>query len=129
MALTHPLATRNAIAETIRTLTEAGFAPVIELYDGAVLLAELAMDPTTPWVAASGGEINATFPLSDVSANASGTCDNFIIYDDPSGGGGTEVLRGLVTATGGGGDLEFSNDTFVAGETINITTFTWAAPV
>lgn len=129
MALTHPDATRTALAAAIDTITKAGAAPVIEIYDAAVLLAEVAMDAATPWVAGAAGEIDATLPLSDSSANAAGTADNFIVYDDPSGGGGTEVFRGTVSVVGGGGDLQFSNPTFAAGETINITQFTWIAPV
>lgn len=129
MALAHTTATRNALANAIATLVDAGAAPVIEIYDAGLLLAEVAMATPAAFAAASSGEIDAVMPLADSSANAAGTADNFIVYDDPSGGGGTEVFRGSVSDTGGGGDLEMSNATFAAGETINITTFTWIAPV
>lgn len=129
MSLIHTGTTRTALAAVIDTLTKAGAAPVIEIYDAAVLLAEVAMNAATPWVAGAAGEIDATLPLSDSSANAAGTADIFIVYDDPSGGGGTEIFRGSVSVTGGGGDLQFSNPVFAVGETINITQFTWIAPL
>lgn len=42
--------------------------------------------------------------------------------------GNVEIYRGVVTGTGGGGDLEFSNTTFGVGSTITINTYTYTHP-
>ena len=39
--------------------------------------------------------------------------------------GVTQHLQGTVTATGGGGDLEVQNTSFVAGQPISITSYSW----
>lgn len=74
--------------------------------------------------AASGGVLTANAITSDSSADATGTATFFRLLTS----GGTAIVQGTVTATGGGGDLTFSSTSFTAGLTINITSFTLTAP-
>jgi len=72
-------------------------------------------------------------------AASSGTATASAISDDTSATGGTaakfkfqnrdnsEVFRGSVTATGGGGDIELDNVTVGAGVTVSISSFTYSA--
>lgn len=84
----------------------------------------------------------ATLALSNPSfgAAAAGVASADAISDDTDATGGTvalfkfqnrdnvEVLRGTVTATGGGGDLTLSSVTVGAGDTVSISSFTVTAP-
>jgi hypothetical protein len=61
--------------------------------------------------------INGTW--QDLSADAPGTAAHFRLKQ-----GATCHIQGTVTATGGGGDIELSTATLVAGQSVSITTFT-----
>jgi hypothetical protein len=104
-----------------------GNAGKLRIYDGTrpatggaatTLLAEFTMgSPFAPSAAAS--VLSPTLPSSTTGLAAS-TATWFRIVTS----GGTQVIDGSVTASGGGGDLELSTTTVSIGLTINITSFT-----
>jgi len=98
-------------------------ATVATALSGNTLLAELALSSTFA-PAASSGVLTANSITSDTSADATGTASFFRLLTS----GGTAIVQGTVTATGGGGDLTFASTSFVAGYTISITSFTLTAP-
>jgi hypothetical protein len=99
--------------------------------------------PTTPQVGVGGTTLLATLNLSlpafgkfnngvsvagtiadDNSVNATGVAGWFRIYDRD----GVAVIDGDVTATGGGGDIQFDNINFIKGGVVIITTLTAIMP-
>lgn len=109
-------AIRNALLNQF--VSDAGSGALIRLYDstqpaaggaGTTLLAQLTCSSVLGTV--SGGVLTLNAVTQDSSADASGTCTWFRI----STSGGTWVMDGSVTATGGGGDLTMPTTTVTAG--------------
>lgn len=133
MAATFLEARRNAMLDTLTAPCNSGF---LRVYDGAVpadadaalagntLLAELTMNATS-FPAAAAGVLTANAITQDASANNTGTASFFRIYQSD---GTTCVLQGTVTATGGGGDLQFATVSFVAGAVVQVTALTISMP-
>ncbi|MHA2401358.1 MAG: hypothetical protein ACXADH_00085 [Candidatus Kariarchaeaceae archaeon] len=64
-------------------------------------------------------------PISeDTSVDATGVAGYFRFYDRD----GNAVLDGEITATGGGGDLEFDNINFIVGGVVTISNITVTMP-
>lgn len=130
MALTHVTALRNAIADLVDTYINAGSgAGKLQLTTSAdtnfsTLLAEITLsDPA--FGAASAGVITLSgLPVSDASANNSGTAGLFRFVDSDN----TEVLRGTVTLSGGGGDMILDTLSVTAGQSFTVSACTWTAP-
>lgn len=126
MALKFSVALRNSRADDIATAV--GNAGVLRVYDGTrpatvatavttqVLLAELTCgSPFAP--AATGGVLTANSITQDASANNSGTATWFRLFTS----GGTAVVDGDVTATGGGGDMTLNTVSIVSGGPVSVT--------
>ena len=105
MAVTHPAAVRNTIADTVVDLIDAGAgAGTLEIQTGgSVEVATLTFsDPA--FGNAAAGVATAAAITSDTNATG-GTAAQFVIQDSNS----TAVINGSVTATGGGGDIQLSS--------------------
>lgn len=126
MAISFSTAVRNARLDAITTAI--GSNGRLRIYSGVrpatggaetTLLAEMLLaSPTAP--AATGGVLSFTMPIYDASANFGGTASWARIQTDL----GTFIADLSVTATGGGGDLQLTSTTIVAGQPIVITSFT-----
>jgi hypothetical protein len=81
------------------------------------LLVELACSATFA-PAPSGGQLTAN-AITDGTAGDSGTATWFRVLTS----GNVAVLDGSVSATGGGGDMELSSTSIVAGGTVSISSF------
>jgi hypothetical protein len=125
MAVTHGTATRTAAADTIVDRVDAGGgAGKLKIRDAAnVVLATIALPATAFSAAVAGVATLLGVPLSDTSADATGTAANFVITDSAD----VTIFGGSVTATGGGGDLTVDNTSIVAGQTVTVTGFTYTA--
>lgn len=130
MALTHVTTVRNALADAINTAINAGpAAGKLKIYktsidnptDANLLVALVLTDPAAP--AASGGVLTFS-AVATVNATAAGTASLFVIVDSTN----AEVLRGTVTATGGGGDITITNTNIAVGDPISVTSVSWTAP-
>lgn len=74
--------------------------------------------PADAFNAASGGTKAKAGTWQDLSADASGTAGYFRME------GGSNILQGTVTATGGGGDLELDNVVIAITQQVTVTSFT-----
>jgi hypothetical protein len=137
MALSLSLIGRNAAGSAIVGMIDTGTKNAngyLEIRSGN--------KPETPQIAATG-ELLATLSFSnpafgpmsegsttsnavapDISVDATGVAGWFRIYNRDN----NAVIDGTVTAQGGGGDLEFDNINFIAGGTVQITTFVLTVP-
>lgn len=130
MSLTVAAASAQAMGAALAT--DIGSAAVIEIRSGS--------KPATPETAASGtllvsitlsgsfsssgGVLTAADPGA-VSPAASGTAGYFRLKKS----GGTAVLDGTVTATGGGGDMQLGSTTISTGVPVDLGVPTLTAPV
>ena len=121
-----------AQAEGAALATHIGANATIEIRSGA--------KPATPETAASGtllvsitvpgsftssgGVLTAADP-ADVSPAASGTAGHFRLKQS----GGTAVIDGTVTATGGGGDMQLGSTTISTGVPVDLGVPTINVPV
>lgn len=116
---------RNARLDEITAAIDAGTAGLLRIYDGSrpatggaatTLLAELPFsDPSAP--AAAAGVLTFSAITADASANATGTATWFRIVTSAA----AFVLDGSVTATGGGGDIEFNTTSIVTGANVSMS--------
>lgn len=130
MAIQLAVSTRNARLDAIET--DTGVSAIIKIRTGAQPANCAAADSGTvlatynlasDWAAAAGSGAKAlsSLPLTDASADATGTAGHFRLYKTD---GTTCTLQGSVTATGGGGDMTLDNTSITSGQTVNITGFT-----
>ena len=134
MAVTLPAAARQAVADAIAVLMDAGAgAGVVEIRTGAApdpdsaasgtLLATLTCsDPAFGAATDDGTTATATADTitDDTSADATDTAAHFRAEDS----NGACVMQGTVTATGGGGDMELNTTAIVTGGTVSVTAWT-----
>lgn len=120
MAITHGATIRDTMANDVGNALANGKCV---LKEGATVICTIALG-ATPFGAASGGTItlNGT-PSGTASASTTNGVDTFEMQDS----GGAIVYTGTVTVTGGGGDMEISNTTIVANETVTITSHSYTA--
>lgn len=130
MALTIAAASAQAMGAALAT--DIGAGAILEIRSGA--------KPATPETAASGtllvsitvtgsftstgGVLTAADPAS-ASPAASGTAGHFRLKKS----GGTAVLDGTATATGGGGDLQLGSLTITTGVPVDLGVPTITIPV
>lgn len=126
MALTHIAALRNTLADAVDTAVNAGTTDatgdLIIMTSGDVEVATIILANPAFGAAAAGVITLAGVPLEDTSATG-GTAALFKFQNRDN----TEQLRGTVTATGGGGDIELTSVTIGATDTVRITSLTYAA--
>jgi hypothetical protein len=124
MAVTHPTAVRNSIADLVVDLVDAGAAAgTLEFQtSGDVEVATLTFsDPA--FGAAAAGVATANAITADSSATG-GTMAK-ARYKDSNG---TEVTACSVTATGGGGDYQFNSVVVSAGQQVAVSSTIYTAP-
>jgi hypothetical protein len=130
MALTIAAASTQVMGAALAT--DIGAAAIIEIRSGT--------KPATPETAASGtllvtitlsgsftstgGVLTAADPAS-VTPTAAGTAGYFRIKKS----GGTAVVDGTVTATGGGGDMQLGSTTISTGVPVDLGVPTITVPV
>lgn len=125
MALTHVAGTRNAMADAcvdrvdVGATDSAGDLMIMTSGDVEVSI-HLCANPAFGAAAAGTATANA---IGDDTSAAGGTAAKFKFQDRNN----SEVFRGSVTGTGGGGDIELDNVTVGAGVTVSITSFTYSA--
>lgn len=131
MTLQYSTDLRNAQLDAIETIL--GTSPILEIRTGAppanvaaadsgTVLATLNL-PSDWMAAASSGSKAKSGTWEDTSADATGTAAHFRLKTS----GAVAKMQGTVTLTGGGGDMEVDNTSFVAGQQFTVTTFTISA--
>ena len=113
--------------------TTVGTSAILELRTGSVPANCAASDSGTllisyslasDWAAAasSGSKALNDVPLTG-SAIATGTAGHFRLKNSA---GSTCHAQGTITATGGGGDMTVDNTSIASGQTVNVTSLTFA---
>ena len=103
----------NASAGTLKIYT--GASPGVGSAPTGTLLATVTLGKPS-FGSVSGGSASLVDPAA-VTAVGTGTAGYCRVAD----GGGTAVMDGTVTATGGGGDLELASTAISSGQTVDIT--------
>ena len=122
MAVTHPTAVRNGLADYVVDLIDAGAgAGTLEFQtSGNVEVATLTFsDPA--FGAATGGTATASAITSDTSATG-GTVAKFVVKDS----NGNPVFHGAVSTSGS--DINLSSLAVGVGDTVSISSLTYSAP-
>lgn len=133
MAVQFSVAVRNAMLDAVET--SIGVSAVLKIRTGAqpatcatadagTVLATITLASDWASAASAGAKALSSLPLTDSSADATGTAGHFRIY---ASDGTTCGWQGSVTATGGGGDMTLDSVAIVAAQQINITAFTLTA--
>lgn len=125
MALTHSTSIRNRIADLVVDSIDVAASPgTLKIYhsDGTTVLATLTFSVNAFGSASSG--VATANSISTSNATAAGTATTFRIFDSTS----TEILRGSVTTTGGGGDLTITNTSIAINDPISVSSLTYTAP-
>ncbi len=122
-------ASRNSMCDALVDDVDVGSTDAsgdIQVYTAAfaTLLAELAYSAPPAFGAAAAGVATANAIADDTSADNSGTAAVCRIRDRDN----ATVWEGTVTATAGGGDIEFNTITFTSGDTVSITAQTVTMP-
>lgn len=117
---------KNARLDAVETAI--GTSPVMKIRTGAApantgsadtgtVLSTITL-PSDWMAAANAGSKAKAGTWEDTSADDTGTAGHFRIY---ASDGTTCHIQGTITVTGGGGDLELSSTSIVAGGTVTIT--------
>lgn len=123
MSVTHPTAVRNGIADhVVDQLDVGGAGKIVMQTAGSVTVATLPFGATA-FGAAAAGVATANAITSDTNA-VGGTITKAELQTNAS------VAKVLcsVTATGGGGDIQLSSVIVSAGQTVQMSSLTYAAP-
>lgn len=124
MAVTHPTAVRTGIADFVVDQLDEGTPPgkLVFQTSGDVAVATLTF-ANPAFGAAVAGVATASAIVSDTNA-AGGTIAKARLKNAAL----TDKIICSVTATGGGGDIELSSVVVSAGQTVAMTSLTYAAP-
>jgi hypothetical protein len=123
MALTHVTAIRDGFADAVDAACNVSAPGNLEfMTSGDVEVATLALANPAAFGDSSSGVITAN-TITDEDSATGGTVALFKFED----GAASEVFRGTVTATSGGGDIELSSLSITATDKVSMTAFTYTA--
>jgi hypothetical protein len=120
MSVTYVTSLKNTRMTDV--VTAIGATGYINLYTagGATLLSSIPL-PSPAGTVANGVLTFSGVPLTEASANASGTAASATV-STAINGGGTVVISGLtVVASGSAGDIVLSSTNIVAGQPVTLT--------
>jgi hypothetical protein len=125
MAVTHPLAVRQGIANFVVDQLDEGTPPgVLEMQtSGDVEVATLTFANPAFGAADGSGVATAGAIVSDTNATG-GTIAKARLKNNAL----TDKILCSVTATGGGGDIELSSVVVSAGQTVSLSSLTYTPP-
>lgn len=124
MAVTHPAAIRNLMADLVVDQLDLNTPPAKLVLQTAAAAQVAALTFSNPaFGASSGGTATAGAITADSSA-AAGT----MTKGEMRQGGATPIVLFTVTATGGGGDIQFNSVIVSAGQQVSVTALTYSAP-
>ncbi len=124
MSVVHPVSIRNALANAVVDLIDAGASAgtlVFQTSGNTEVATLMFSDPA--FGDAANGTATAAAIASDTSATG-GTIAKARAYDSDN----NEVFACSVSTVGGGGDIELNNVVVVAGQEVSITSLTYSAP-
>lgn len=125
MAITHTTTARNGLANYLVDLLDAGTTDaqgdlvIMTAADGEIAVLPLS----NPAFGAAVAGVAPAGTITDDTTALAGTAALFKLQDRDN----VEVVRGTVTATGGGGDIELTSINIGAGDTVSVTSLTYTA--
>lgn len=127
MAITLQTSARNAACDAIVDLVDGSSGDTggdFEFLDNptTIVICECA-DPAFG-AAATGAAALASTPRTGTATAAGAAVDLFNVRDK----GNNDLFSGSVTATSGGGDIEFDNTNVANGQDVNLNSFTLTVP-
>lgn len=124
MAVTHPTAVRNLIADLVVDQLDLNTPPgklVFQTAGGAAVATLTFSNPA--FGSSATGTATASAITSDTNA-VGGTTTKAELRQ----GNATAIVLCSVTNTGGGGDIQLSSTVISAGQTVAVTSLTYSAP-
>lgn len=127
MAITHSTSTRNNLADQVDSDVNSGTTDAqgdfVLIGTGTTVLASITLQ-SPAFDSATGGSITLQgVPLTDTSANNSGTASSFEVQDKDN----NVVFSGSVASTGSP-DLTIDNDDINSGQSVKIDSLVYSAP-
>lgn len=127
MAITHSTSTRNNLADQVDSDVNSGTVDAqgdfVLIGTGTTTLASISLQ-SPAFDAASGGSITLQgVPLTDTSADASGSASSFEVRDKDN----SVVFSGSVDSTGSP-DLTIDNTNINTGQSVKIDSLIYSAP-
>jgi hypothetical protein len=124
MSTTHTTTVRNLIADTVTAEVDSGGGAgnLVIMTAGDAEVATLVMSAT-----AFGASVGGTASAAAITDDSSATGGTAALYKQEDFAN-VEKWRGSVTATGGGGDIEFPTVIIPALVTVQMTSFSYTAP-
>lgn len=131
MAVTHPTARRNELAEAIRSAANANTDACLIIGTSSLALPStgvLAIISLAAFGAASSGSTTSASSGNSATATGSGTAAIAIVANDSSSPAtSAEVFRGAVGV--GSGEVQISSTSIASGDTVALTSnVVWTAP-
>jgi hypothetical protein len=132
MALQFSTTLRNAMLDQIETVLgtsavlkiRTGAAPAnVATADSGTVLATINLASDWASAASAGAKAFSGLPVSDTSADATGTGAHWRLYQSD---GTTAHMQGTYGTSGT--DIVGDSTSFTAGQAFNITAWTWTAP-
>ncbi len=127
MAVTHPVAVRNDIADLVVDKLDVGTTNpsgrLVLNTSGDVEVATLPFSATAFGAAAAG--VATANAITDDSSATGGVAAKCILTDRDN----TTIINGSVGATGSGEDIELSSTTIGATDTVSMSSLTYTAPL
>ena len=127
MAITLASNTRNVATNSIVDLIDLGtLNPTgsINIYTSGLSTLLVTLNFSNPAYANSFNGVATGNPVTNGVALTSGVASVFTVVDRD----GTEIFRGTVTATGGGGDIELSSISIATSQIVSVNSSTFAIP-
>jgi hypothetical protein len=126
MTVTHTTAARDAAADAVVDLVDAGAGAgqVIIRSNGNNVLATLTMTDPAFGTASGGKAVAAAISTLDSAAGGSSAAANFIVVDSNT----NTYFAGAVDTSGGSGDLVLDKLTIAAGDKVIVSSMHYAAP-
>ena len=122
MSVTHPTLSRDTIANAVVDQLNNGNLTLHTAAKAAVV-ATLPL-PAVAFGASSGGQAVSGLIVKD--ENAAGGLAVLAEFEDS---GGTTIIDCVVSSTGGGGDIQLSSNNIAVGDTVDIPSITYVAPL
>jgi hypothetical protein len=124
MAVTHPTAIRNLIADLVVDQLDLNTPPgkIVMLTGASAVVATLTFG-NPAFGASATGTATANAIVADTNA-VGGT----IAKAELRQGNATPIVLCSVTATGGGGDIQLNSVVISAGQQVSLTSLTYSAP-
>jgi len=124
VAVTHPTATRNGIADYVVDQLDLNTPPGRLVMQSAASATVAFLTLSNP---AFGSAATGTATASAITAD-NNAVGGTITKAELRTGSNTAIVLCSVTATGGGGDIQLNSVVISAGQQVSITSLTYSAP-